>query len=101
MGAKIPLNGTSKVNIHTERQIHIWTFRLIESIDLEGRCFENYYSKTVTALDLEFLDNVHHPSESSVACHVSNSFCHITCHGFHDIITPKLVILSNSVLKAV
>ena len=93
MGAKRPLNGTSKVNTHTDKQTDIWTFRLIESIGPEGRCFENCYSKTVTAGDLEFLDNVHHPSVSSVACHVSNSICHITCHGLHDIITPKLVML--------
>ena len=37
VGAKRPLNGTSKVNKHTD----IWTNRLIESIGPEGRCFEN------------------------------------------------------------
>ena len=50
MGAKRPLNGTSKVNTQTDRQTNrktdrqtnIWTFRLIESIGPEGRCFENW-----------------------------------------------------------
>ena len=37
MGAKIPLNGTSKVNRHTD----VRTNRLIESIGPKGRCFEN------------------------------------------------------------
>ena len=43
VGAKRRLNGTSKVNTHTQThtQTHIWTFRLIESIGPEGRCFEN------------------------------------------------------------
>ena len=45
VGAKRPLNSTSKVNGQrnkkTDRQTHIWTFRLIESIGPEGRCFEN------------------------------------------------------------
>ena len=45
VGAKRPLNGTSKVNTHTDRQTdghtHRRTFRLIESIGPEGRCFEN------------------------------------------------------------
>ena len=36
MGAKRRLNGTSKVN----RQTHGRTFRLIESIGPEDRCFE-------------------------------------------------------------
>ena len=64
VGAKRPLNGTSKVNIqtdtqtdrhtdrqthrqthtqtdrHTDRHTHIWTNRLIEIIGPEGRCFE-------------------------------------------------------------
>ena len=44
MGAKRPLNGTSKVNTqtnkHTNTQTKIWTFKLIESIGPEGRCFE-------------------------------------------------------------
>ena len=40
VGAKRRLNGTSKVNTHTDTQTHIWTFRLIESIGPEGRCFE-------------------------------------------------------------
>ena len=45
VGAKRPLNGTSKVNRQTDKQTDtqtdIWTFRLIESIGPEGRCFEN------------------------------------------------------------
>ena len=44
LGAKIPLNGTSKseqTDKDTDRQTHIWTFRLIESIGPEGQCFEN------------------------------------------------------------
>ena len=36
MGAKRCLNGTSKVNKHTD----MWTNRLIESISPEDRCFE-------------------------------------------------------------
>ena len=42
VGAKRPLNGTSKVNRQTDThtQTNIWTFRLIESISPEGRCFE-------------------------------------------------------------
>ena len=40
MGAKRPLNGTSKVNTQTDRQTHGRTFRLIESIGPKGRCFE-------------------------------------------------------------
>ena len=47
VGAKRTLSGTSKVN----RQTHRWTdkhtdrrtFRLIESIGPEGRCFENLH----------------------------------------------------------
>ena len=41
VGAKRPLNGTSKVNRQTNRQTDKRTFRLIESIGPEGRCFEN------------------------------------------------------------
>ena len=45
MGKKKRLNGTSKVNRHTDtqidRQTHIWTNQRIESIGPEGRCFEN------------------------------------------------------------
>ena len=48
-GGKRPLNGTSKVNRQTDRQTdkptNIWTFRLIESIGPEGRCFENFIIK--------------------------------------------------------
>ena len=40
MGAKRRLNGTSKVNRRTDRQTDGLTFRLIESIGPEGRCFE-------------------------------------------------------------
>ena len=55
VGAKRPLNGTSKVNRQTHRRTEKHTdrrtFRLIESIGPEGRCFENlftplYISKT-------------------------------------------------------
>ena len=46
VGAKRPLNGTSKVNRQTEGQTDGQTdgrtFRLIESIGPEGRCFENW-----------------------------------------------------------
>ena len=41
VGAKIPLNGTSKVNRRTDGQTHRRKFQLIESIGPEGRCFEN------------------------------------------------------------
>ena len=45
VGAKRPLNGTSKVNTQTDRQTdgqtHRRTNRLIESIGPEGRCFKN------------------------------------------------------------
>ena len=41
VGAKRPLNGTSKVNRHTDGHTDRRTFRLIESIGPEGRCFEN------------------------------------------------------------
>ena len=47
MGAKRPLNGTSKVNRQTDTQTDIWTNRLIESIGPEGRCFEKRFSKEV------------------------------------------------------
>ena len=44
VGAKRPLNGTSKVNRQTHRRsdkhTDRWTFWLIESIGPEGRCFE-------------------------------------------------------------
>ena len=47
VGAKRRLNGTSKVSTHTDgetdRQTDRRTFRLIESIGPEGRCFENSY----------------------------------------------------------
>ena len=54
VGAKRPLNGTSKMNRqtdgrtnkHTDRR----TFRLIESIGPEGRCFEKKGKKTTTKL---------------------------------------------------
>ena len=42
MGAKRILNVTSKSEqTHRHTNTHIWTFRLIESIGPEGRCFEN------------------------------------------------------------
>ena len=41
VGAKKRLNGTSKVNTQTDGQTDRRTFRLIESIGPEGRCFEN------------------------------------------------------------
>ena len=45
VGAKRLFNGTSKGNkhrdTHTNRQVHIWTNQLIESIGPEGRRFEN------------------------------------------------------------
>ena len=40
VGAKRPLNGTSKVNIQTHTQTHRRTFWLIKSIGPEGRCFK-------------------------------------------------------------
>ena len=40
VGAKRRLNGTSKSE-QTDRHTHTRTFRLIESIGPEGRCFEN------------------------------------------------------------
>ena len=43
VGEKIALNGTSKVNRHTNTRTDRQTFRLIESIGPEGRCFENNY----------------------------------------------------------
>ena len=45
------LNGTSKVNRRTDKQTDGRTFRLIESIGPEGRCFENkqnYILRNVT-----------------------------------------------------
>ena len=54
VGAKRPLNGTSKVNRQTDRQTnrqtHRRTFRLIESIGPESRCFENTGGKVVPAI---------------------------------------------------
>ena len=54
VGAKIPVNGTSKVNTQTDRQTNtqtnIWTFRVIKSIGPEGRCFENHPAQYSTAL---------------------------------------------------
>ena len=41
MGAKRPLNGTSKVNRRTDGRTDGRTNRLIESIGPKGRCFEN------------------------------------------------------------
>ena len=44
MGAKRPLNGTSKSEqTHTHTHTDIWTNWLIESIGPEGRCFENCF----------------------------------------------------------
>ena len=61
LGAKRPLNGTSKVNTHTDRQMDRRTdgrtFRLIESIGPEGRCFENtqrYYINVLEAMERGF-----------------------------------------------
>ena len=49
VGAKRPLNGTSKVNRRTDGQTDgrtdRRTNRLIESIGPEGRCFENYLGR--------------------------------------------------------
>ena len=42
MGAKRGIKSTSKVNRHTRTRTHERTFRLIESINTEGRCFENW-----------------------------------------------------------
>ena len=44
VGAKRRLNGTSKVNRRTDGRTDRRTFRLIESIGTEGRCFENQAS---------------------------------------------------------
>ena len=41
VGAKRRLNGTSKVKRRTNRKTHGQTFRLIESISSEDRCFKN------------------------------------------------------------
>ena len=46
VGAKRRLNGTSKVNGQTDT--HRWTFRLIESIGPESRCFENHMGRGPT-----------------------------------------------------
>ena len=43
MGAKIRLNGTSKVNTQTNTRTNTPTFRLIESISPGGSCFENIW----------------------------------------------------------
>ena len=48
MGAKRPLNGTSKVNRQTDRQTDGQTFRLIESIGPEGRCFEKEGTRSIS-----------------------------------------------------
>ena len=42
VGAKRPLNSTSKVNGQTDTHTDRRTFQLIESIGPEGQCFENY-----------------------------------------------------------
>ena len=44
VGGNRSLNGTSKVKTWTDRQTdtHTRTFQLIESIDPEGQCFENF-----------------------------------------------------------
>ena len=47
VGAKRLLNGISKVNTWTDRRTNRRTFRLIESIGPEGRCFESPIYKTV------------------------------------------------------
>ena len=41
LGAKRLLN-SEQTDRQTHKHTHIWTFRLIESIGPEGRCFENY-----------------------------------------------------------
>ena len=62
VGAKRPLHGTSKVNKQTYKQTHrqknIWTFRLIESIGPEGRCFEKNYrcDRKIEELEKEVID---------------------------------------------
>ena len=48
VGAKRRLNGTSKVNRRTNGQTDGRTFRLIESIGPEGRCFENTQIQNLT-----------------------------------------------------
>ena len=48
VGAKRPLNGTSKVNRQTNRQTHRRTFWLIKSIGPEGQCFEKNVTKLKT-----------------------------------------------------
>ena len=82
VGAKRRLNGTSKVNRRTHTRKYIWIFRLIESIGPKGRCFENHYSQTVRARDLNFYfwDNVNHPMcVLCVLCLVSGVKCHMSC----------------------
>ena len=54
MGAIRPGNGISKSeqpDRQTHGQTHIWTFRLIESIDPEGQCFEEEKIVFKSALD--------------------------------------------------
>ena len=41
----------------TDRQTHIWTFRLIESIGPEGRCFENSQPLTINKQPYNFAIN--------------------------------------------
>ena len=81
MGAKRPLNGTSKVNTHT----HVWKFRLIESIGPEGRCFENLkfeelpFSLKVGCVALtEFLTLSQKILQQSI-CIATNFFVLMTC----------------------
>ena len=50
VGAKRRFNCTSKVNRQTHTRTNTWTFRLIESIDPEGRCFENYPARKLELL---------------------------------------------------
>ena len=58
VGAKRPLNGTSKVNTQTDTQ----TFRLIESIGPEGRCFEKaYQNKIIEALEMAGIQYISNP----------------------------------------
>ena len=50
VGAKRPLNGTSKVNRQTHTRTHTRTFQLIESIGPEGRCFEKWEWKSLVTI---------------------------------------------------
>ena len=51
MGTKRHLNGTSKVNRQTNTQTDRRTFRPIEGIGPEGRCFENHDTiNTITSI---------------------------------------------------